>query len=287
MIHSTNDKIPVKLLYFSPTGNVKLVIHAVAEGMRRVLPGVVMVEHHDFTLPADRIIAPTFTADDVVLLALPVYAGRIPNLLLPYLRGLQGNGAKVMSLVVYGNRAYDGALAELTGLAVSAGFEPIGAAAFVGRHAFSDAIGTGRPSAEDRRTMHLLGEALMYGLMDEPQPKGLPHKPLQEIVAQINAPMDYYRPCDANGVSMDFRSIKPVTTSDCNRCGVCAEGCPMGAIDHTNPEQVTGICMKCCRCVHRCPAQAKQFMDERFLFHRADLEQRYGHTHAPCDIFLP
>lgn len=49
-----------------------------------------------------------------MIAAVPVYAGRVPNVLLKYLNSMQGYGAKAVPLVLYGNRDYDDALVELT-----------------------------------------------------------------------------------------------------------------------------------------------------------------------------
>ena len=34
----------------------------------------------------------------------------------------------------------------------------------------------------------------------------------------------------------------------CIQCGLCAGLCPMGSIDPAHPEEVRGICIKCCAC---------------------------------------
>ncbi|MBO7667286.1 MAG: ferredoxin, partial [Firmicutes bacterium] len=101
-------------MFFSATGGVKKIATQLTRAMceklecdRRTL---------DISTPAGREKPPVFAADDIVVCALPVYAGRVPNVLLPYLRTIQGNGAKACAVVVYGNRAYDNALRELQGL---------------------------------------------------------------------------------------------------------------------------------------------------------------------------
>ena len=108
------------------------------------------VEYHSYTLPREREVMPVFDAGDVVVWATPVYAGRIPNKTLDYVRNaLHGNGNLSVALVTFGNRAYDNALAELVGLMEDGGMRPIGAAAMVTRHVFSDTLGASRPNEED------------------------------------------------------------------------------------------------------------------------------------------
>jgi hypothetical protein len=44
----------------------------------------------------------SFTDKDVVVFGVPVYAGRVPNVLLKYLQSIKGNGALAIAVVVYG-----------------------------------------------------------------------------------------------------------------------------------------------------------------------------------------
>ena len=87
----------------------------------------------------------------------------------------------------------------------------------------------------------------------------------------------HYMPRDRYGESIDIRKVKPVTDeSKCTDCKICAEICPTGAIDRDDVSNVTGICMKCCACVKRCPENAKSFVDAGFIYHKEELEYKYG-----------
>lgn len=87
----------------------------------------------------------------------------------------------------------------------------------------------------------------------------------------------HYMPRDRYGESIDIRKVKPVTDeSKCTNCKICAEICPTGAIDRDDVSNVTGICMKCCACVKRCPENAKSFVDAGFIYHKEELEYKYG-----------
>ena len=79
-------------VYFSPTGNAKKVITTMAKKAAECL-GVPM-EAFDFTLPENREGVTSFESEDLVFFSTPVYAGRIPNKMLPYVQSaFEGNGA--------------------------------------------------------------------------------------------------------------------------------------------------------------------------------------------------
>ncbi len=76
----------------------------------------------------------------------PVYAGRVPNKVLPMIQGLfQGNDAFAVPVVTFGNRNYDNALIELRNELENNHFHTIAAGAFVAQHAFTDQLATMRP----------------------------------------------------------------------------------------------------------------------------------------------
>ena len=60
-------------------------------------------------------------------------------------------GALAVGVVTFGNRSFDNALAELCVTLETDGFHTVAAAAFVGRHAFTDRLAAGRPDGDDLR----------------------------------------------------------------------------------------------------------------------------------------
>ena len=115
-------------LYFSPTGGTRTYVRAVAAAMPHMGGEV------DLTRPEERRKVHMFGADDVVVLGVPVYYGRVPEV--PgLLDGLQGEETPAVLLAVYGNRLIDDALAELSDLCAARGFRPLAAAAELGRRA--------------------------------------------------------------------------------------------------------------------------------------------------------
>ena len=82
----------VHLVYYSATGNTQTVARAIGEALAQGLNAALC--EVDFTLPAARQAVQTFGPGDLVVAATPVYAGRVPNKMLPYVQEkLVGGGA--------------------------------------------------------------------------------------------------------------------------------------------------------------------------------------------------
>ena len=75
-----------------------------------------------------------FSPQDVCLIAVPAFGGRVPALALECLKTMQGNGARAVLIAVYGNRDFDDTLLELQNAAESCGFTCTAAVAAVAEH---------------------------------------------------------------------------------------------------------------------------------------------------------
>ena len=80
----------VKAVYYSAVGSTEKVVTGIAEKIAAVLG--VPVETYDFTLPENRTEPKVFAADQLVVFGTPVYAGRVPNVIL---KDLAGNKTEV------------------------------------------------------------------------------------------------------------------------------------------------------------------------------------------------
>ena len=91
---------------FSPTGGVEKCARILAD---RLFDSY---ESYDFATPSE--MEMLFCRNDTVLVALPSYSGRCPEVAIERLKRFRGNGAKAIAMVVYGNRAYEDTLIELS-----------------------------------------------------------------------------------------------------------------------------------------------------------------------------
>lgn len=265
-------------MYWSATDTTKRVVTAVAGQAAQALD--VPLSEYDFTLPGARQGAPDFTPDDLVVFGTPTYAGRVPNVLLKYLETVKGNGAAVVPVVTFGNRAFDDSLIELRDILLDNGFVPFAAAAFVGEHSFSTTLAAGRPDADDLALAAQFGRDIATRAADITA-----GTPVIDVPGRAREERTYYQPRDRAGNSIDIRKVKPKTNDACDDCGLCAGLCPMGSINPENVREYSGICIKCGACVKKCPKGAKYYDDPGYLYHKTELEEGYKRR-AAVSLFL-
>lgn len=253
------------VLFFSPTGGTEKIARLAAGELAARLglePAFI-----DFTWPENRQREYRFGPDELLVMASPVYAGRLPNKLMPdYKAKIFGENTPAVPICVFGNRSPDEALRELILLLEGNGFQIAAGAAFAGRHAFSDRVGEGRPDEADKAQITDFAARAAEKLRKDALP------PLELDRSEIGP---YYTPLKADGTPAKFLKAKPLTHWEkCSHCGACARACPLGSIDRETMEAV-GLCIKCQACVRRCTRRAKYFEDADFLSHVAMLEQNY------------
>ncbi len=247
-------------LSFSPCGNTSKVAHIVAEELAKKYCVELVIDK--FTLPNERREVRSFSKDDVLVIASPTYAGKLPNKILPdFQNNIKGEGSTAIAIVTYGNRSFDNSLAELYKTLKENGFKISAAAAVVTEHAMAHTA-EGRPNAEDE--MALRKFAAKINLDSE-----------VNVVGDADAP--YYVPKQENGEPAKFLPAKPKTDkSKCTNCGLCAKVCPMGSISFDDVSDVLGICIKCHACIKYCSSKAKYFDDEQLLSHIKMLQQNFS-----------
>ena len=268
---------------FSPTGGTALVAQEIAGQIAEHLS--VPWETDDFTLPESRRETRKFRSSELVIFAVPTYAGRIPNKILPAVQNLFiGSNTPVIPVVTFGNRSFDNSLKELRNELSKQGFVPIAATAVVSRHVFSKTLGKGRP---DHRDMQLL-DFFSSDVADKIQAAGELRDFLQPVLPEDRTPVgSYYTPLDEEGNPARFLKAAPVTdTERCDQCGICTQVCPMGSVPADHPENTSGICIKCQACILKCPQHARSFTDPAMLSHTRMLEKTFQDRTA-SSIYLP
>lgn len=233
----------LNLLYFSPTHTSAKVAYAIAEGM-----GVSSFAEWDITYEKPDMLEDL--GDSPVVVAVPVYGGRVAKTAVERLRQFKANQAPAVAVVLYGNRDYEDALRELCDLLSEQGFIPVAGGAFIGEHSYSRdemPIADGRPDATDLERAHAFGEEIAAEL-DKINLENIP-------ALQVKGNFPYKE----NKASTPQA---PVVEADlCTQCEYCIGACPVEAISLSEESTWSdpSLCIKCCACVKECPEQARTF----------------------------
>nr|WP_294465943.1 4Fe-4S binding protein [uncultured Sellimonas sp.] len=219
---------------FSPTGGTKKALDILTNGLNGDMQPVDLTDRKtDFS-------SVSLAEDDVAVIGVPSYGGRVPAPAAKRLSKIQGNGAKAVLVCVYGNRAYEDTLAELQDTATQSGFRVIAAVAAIAEHSIVRQFAAGRPDHQDQTTLHSFAGKIQAKL--DAQDISLPSIPGN-------------RPYKKGGGA----GMVPKPSKACVNCGLCAEKCPVQAIDLTNPKKVDSkTCISCMRCVSICPHSARK-----------------------------
>ena len=233
-------------MIFSPTEGTKKAAQAIVKGLGKEAQFV------DLTDVSADFEAVEISEEDICVIAVPSYSGRVPKTAAERLLQIKGNQAKAVLVVVYGNREFDDTLVELQDLAVEAAFMPVAAISAIAEHSIVRKFAAGRPDAEDCKELEQFGIKILDAIENQKTTSlSLPgNRPYKEVSGSL---------------------AKPMANDACTKCGVCAAKCPVGAIPKDSPEQTnTENCISCMRCISICPNQARQLSPELLT----SLEQR-------------
>ena len=225
-------------IYFSPTGGTKKVADILAGNLGGEVCEV------DICCDIEKM---TLQAEDVCLVSVPSFAGRVPQVAVERIKKISGNGAKAILNCVYGNREWDDTLTELQDTLVSCGFVCVAAVAAVAEHSIFRQFAAGRPDWDDARELAefacKISEKLECGVFGELTLAGS-HGSYKELA---NIP------------------FKPEANENCDCRGICAASCPVGAIDNADPRKTDkDRCISCMRCRDICPQNARD-LDPVFM----------------------
>lgn len=219
---------------FSPTGGTEKITDLIVNEWTQP---VTNIDLSDFQ---DDFSKYSFNDEDLVLIAMPSFGGRLPAVTAERLSKIHGNSAKCVLVCVYGNRAYEDTLSEMEDIAVKCNFNIIAAISAVAEHSIMHQYAAGRPDEKDKATLMDFSKQIIEKLnsSDMKKPKIPGNKP--------------YKKSGGAGLT-------PKTDKNCVNCGVCARECPVEAIDRSDVGKTDkNKCISCMRCVVRCQHGARK-----------------------------
>ncbi|MEG0546910.1 MAG: EFR1 family ferrodoxin [Oscillospiraceae bacterium] len=227
----------ISAVVFSPTNSTKEVVSKMAT----YFP--LSTEIIDITAFSERNFEKTFSGEDLVIFAVPVYGGRVPSPAVERIKNIKGNKTPAVLIATYGNREYDDALLEMKNCIEKNGFTAVAAAAFITEHSIMHSVAKGRPDDKDEKIIAEFSKNLWDKINNSNDLIG------SKIEVDGNFPYKEY-----GGVP-----LKPQSTKKCTKCGLCAKNCPVNAISANSPDITNNeACISCMRCIKICPNNARK-----------------------------
>lgn len=247
----------ILLVTFSPTRTSRRVGEAIARGFSCADVRVLDLTYKAGDVPIEVL------GDTLLIVAVPVYGGKVAPPALKRMSGLQVEGAPVVLAALYGNRAYEQVLVELESFVTGKGGRVVAAGAFVGEHSYSVEaypVAAGRPDAQDLEVAEAFGKDVRLKLdkdtVETVSAADLPDK------AMATEEMLQFR-VDVQAALKGGAVVPPTPSVDetlCNHCGTCVSQCPTQAIvEGEETATIADRCIRCCACVKVCPQQARTF----------------------------
>lgn len=246
-------------MYFSPTNTTRTVIEEISKEIEAKDTRTI-----DLTkLDVRKNFNPQFDVNEIIVMGIPVYGMRIPKILLPYLKKLEGNNNPVILVSVYGNASEGILLKQLDYLLRKKKFKVIGASSFIGEHSFSYSynkikLANGRPDFNDLCRAEEFGKRIKKKLRRVDNYEELFEVEITDestILSKIIPSISKIIPIE--GAKM-FAKIPELNKSKCNSCKKCANSCSVRAINYQTLKINKKLCLRCYACAKKCPLNARK-----------------------------
>jgi len=231
----------IYLVYFSPTNTTKKIVRTIGENIK-------CENLLDINLLKTPIKENIYIGEnDLLIVGMPVFVGRIPTVCVDMLNHLKGDNSRAVVVNAYGNRDYDDALIELYDIVEKNGFKTIAAGAFIGQHSRFPEVAKNRPDKEDIKKIVCFAKSCEQNInLDR-----------EKIKLDIKGNRPYK--------AIKTITLNPTGDENCIECNACVRICPTEAIDLSNPRLTDDDkCISCMACVYACPYDSRGLHTENF-----------------------
>ena len=257
IVITTNIKIGETMsiveIFFSPSGTSQKVADQIANNFTQEKENCNLLIFKD---------EKELKSDDVAIVVMPVFAGRIPKTARERLSKIKGNNTPAIAVVNYGNAHVSDSLLELADLLGENNFNVIGAASTISHHSIFDGVAVGRPDSSDIEKIDEFSK---------------------RCIEKIESGESLSDEIPGNRPYTDYKQLPFVVSCDdalCAFCYDCVSICPEQAIPEDDPiETDLDLCSRCTACISICPENARKFTGDAFeskkpVFEEANAERK-------------
>ena len=231
----------ISTVYFSPSNTTKKIAERIASNFEGT------PEIHDLLMYEDNGKIREFGDSDIVIVGMPVFSGRIPEIARKKLENFKGEGVPAIAFVNKGNANVGDSLLELTDILKENGFNVIGAAEFISQHSIFTKVAAGRP---DEKDLEKINEFAI------------------ECKSKIEEGIEGDVKVPGNKPYCEYKVVPFKASCDetlCTFCYDCVSVCPQNAIPDDDPVSTdTNKCDGCTACIYICPEDARSFAGDAF-----------------------
>ncbi len=242
-------------IFFSPSGTTKKVAETISGNFGKEKETYDLLNFES---------SKELSGDDVAIVAMPIFAGRLPKAARDRFSKIKGNGAKAIAVANYGNAHVTDALLELVDLLNETGFDVIAAASTVSHHSIFNGVAVGRPDSADIEKINDFSAKCIEKI---------------ESGESLNADIPGNRPY------VDYKQLPFVISCDetvCAFCYDCVSVCPEKAIPEDDPVSTDlDVCSRCTACIAICPEDARRFSGDAFEAKKVDFEKANSERKEP------
>ena len=242
-------------IFFSPSATTKTVVDKIASNFTQDKENCNLLIFND---------EKELSSDDIAIVGMPVFAGRIPKTARERLSKIKGNDTPAIAVANYGNAHVSDALLELVDLLGENNFNVVGAASTVSHHSIFDGVGLGRPDSDDLAKIDAFSK---------------------KCIEKIESGSSLSSEIPGNKPYVDYKQLPFVVSCDdmlCAFCYDCVSICPEKAIPEDDPVDTDlDLCSRCTACIHICPEDARMFSGEAFEAKKPEFESANAERKEP------